>query len=160
MASIQHPWSNIYNPHWFENFIRVGIWQSHDQGDHGLISNSDDHELGNHCSDYCTGSRGVTQSYLFRVQVQVCKQPRLWTAPLFTLPPSCISTSPPGLINLTSHRVREISHYLHLNLPLGVTNEVREAIKNLPPFVWRKVCLFLVCRHCPTYWDSELLLLR
>ena len=31
------------------------------KGDHGLIRNNDDHEQWNHCSDYCTGSEGVTE---------------------------------------------------------------------------------------------------
>src|SRR3954468_11881993 len=48
---------------------------------------------------------------------------------LHALPPSCRSWRPPQFDKPYSHRVREISHYLHLNLPLGVTNERREAIK-------------------------------
>ena len=49
----------MYATH-IENFIKVGISRNYDQGDHGLISNSNDHEQGNHCSDYCTGSGDVT----------------------------------------------------------------------------------------------------
>src|SRR3954468_12084534 len=69
--------------------------------------------------------------------------------PLFTLPPTCISASPPGSINLTSHRVREISHYLHLNLPLGVTNEGREAIRELI----RPKCITILYQNSPLYID-------
>src|SRR3954468_22219915 len=44
------------------------------------------------------------------------------------LTPTCISASPAGSITLVSSP-REIAAILHLNLPLGVTNEGRESIK-------------------------------
>ena len=53
------------------------------------------------------------------------KQPRLWTTPLFTLPPTCIPRSHTGDKPWDICQGK-FATTLHLNLPLGVTNEGRE----------------------------------
>ena len=56
---------------------------------------------------------------------QLCIYRQQFLAPLT---PTCISWSPASSITLVSSP-REIAATLHLNLPLGVTNKGREAIK-------------------------------
>ena len=50
-------------------------------------------------------------------------------APLFTLPPTCRSWSPTGRYSTIASLLRETCCCATSNLPLGVTNEGREAIK-------------------------------
>src|ERR1041384_3054232 len=50
-------------------------------------------------------------------------------APLFTLPPTCRSWSPTGRYSTLASSLRETCCCATSNLPLGVTNEGREAIK-------------------------------
>src|SRR3954471_12528680 len=44
-------------------------------------------------------------------------------APLFTLPPTCISWSPTGRYSTLASSLRETCYCATSNLPLGVTNE-------------------------------------
>src|SRR3954471_21210893 len=50
-------------------------------------------------------------------------------APLCTLPPTCRSWSPTGRYSTLASLLRETCRCATSNLPLGVTNEGREAIK-------------------------------
>src|SRR3954465_9045388 len=52
-------------------------------------------------------------------------------APLCTLPPTCRSWSPTGRYSTLASLLRETCCCATSNLPLGVTNEGREAIKTI-----------------------------
>src|SRR3954465_4276565 len=58
-------------------------------------------------------------------------------APLFTFPPTCISWSPTGRYSTLASSLRETCCCATSNLPLGVTNEGREAIKPISGVVAR-----------------------
>src|ERR1043165_1656049 len=80
-------------------------------------------------------------------------------APLFTLPPSCISWIPTGRYSNLASSLRETCCCATSNLPLGVTKEGREAITrqslsfdSSPPFSPEKVEFLLEVLSTRRHW--------